>query len=363
MKKTMLVLLSFILPLTIVSSLTTQTASAADGDYAYSDAAKEALDYVNKIRQEAGLSQVQLDPYLTKAAENHANYLTLNKELTHYEKKGQAGYTGVTPEDRVVAVGGGHLTKTETDYSHLTYEELMALRESDKANGIFTSFTKGTFISEGVSSGRSSAREGVVSLINGPYHRANILDQNLQYLGAGFDSKYLVLNYMLKYPEEQKGYSLYPFDGQKNVELNFFGNEIPDPLEYTRLNQSGYIITHLSYVFGSIETATLVDNKGVVVPIIIKNGNNVGTGLLNLIIPKTILKEETTYTVTINGKASTFTTASKQTTTPTSRYSSTNVGIKLDNSFITVNPTEKVVNGSTFIPLYGCKGWRFGRFG
>ncbi|XID95618.1 stalk domain-containing protein [Paenibacillaceae bacterium WGS1546] len=360
MKKTILVLLSFILSLTIVSSLTTQTASAADSDYAYSDAAKQALAYINKIRAQAGLAKVELDPYLTKAAENHANYLKINKTTGHYEEEGKEGYAGDGPTERVINVGGEHLAKIHSanntdyiDYSHMSYEERLAQIAADKNKGINSSQITGKLVSEGISYGKSSSVSGVASLINAPYHRGNIVDRNLEYIGVGFNEWCLVVTYSLKYPEELSGYSIYPFDGQKDVEPTFHGRENPDPLADTGIKQSGYIITHLSYEFGDIRTATLVEETGVTVPVVIKNGFYMGTGNLNLIIPKTPLKAGTAYTVTINGKASTFTVAGEKEIPPPLTYSKTNVGIKLDGTFITVNPTAKVVNSSTFIPLRG----------
>ncbi len=359
MKKPISIMLSLILFLTIVP-LTTQLASAADTEYAYTDAAKQALDYVNKVRKEAGLSVVELDPYLTQAAENHANYLKINKTTGHYEEEGKEGYAGDDPTERVINVGGEHLAKIHSvnntdyiDYSHMSYEERLAQIAADENKGINSSLITGKLVSEGISYGKSSSVSGVASLINAPYHRGNIVDRNLEYIGVGFNEWCLVVTYSLKYPEELSGYSIYPFDGQKDVELTFHGRENPDPLAGTGIKQSGYIITHLSYEFGDIQTATLADDTGVTVPTIIKNGFYMGTGYLNLIIPKTSLKAGTTYTVTINGKASTFTVAGEKEIPPPFTYSKTNVGIKLDGTFITVNPTAKVVNGNTFIPLRG----------
>lgn len=327
----MFILLSFILSLTIVSSLTTQTASAADGDYAYSASAKQALAYINKIREEAGLAKVELDPYLTKAAENHANYLTLNSIMSHEEVQGKKGFTGVSNKDRILKVGGA-----DHEYK---------------------------MVGEGVTYNFNTPEKALAWLFNAPYHRTFLIDPSLEKVGAALNGKYFSISYSAETYERDLSSAIYPFNGQKNVDPVFFGNEIPDPLEGTGIKQSGYIISHTSYDGETVKTATLKDDKGTDIPVVIKNKKRAVEGwYFNIVIPKIPLKEGTTYTVTINGKASTFTTAGTTPTTPpptsggsgvSGNYSGTNVGIKLNDSFISVNPTAKVVNGSTFIPLRG----------
>ena len=72
-----------------------KASAAASSDFTYSKAATEAMNYINEIRKKAGLQPVKLNPYLTKAAENHANYLTINGyDGGHVEDKSKKGFTG-----------------------------------------------------------------------------------------------------------------------------------------------------------------------------------------------------------------------------------------------------------------------------
>jgi hypothetical protein len=64
-----------------------------------------ALNYLNKIRQEAGLIALKPNSKLNQAAKSHARYLLRQQRFGHYEKKGWKGYTGRTPSQRVVSAG------------------------------------------------------------------------------------------------------------------------------------------------------------------------------------------------------------------------------------------------------------------
>jgi len=64
-----------------------------------------AFDYLNSIRQDAGLIKFKPNKKLDKAAASHANYLLRQQKNGHYEKRGWKGYTGKTPSDRVVKAG------------------------------------------------------------------------------------------------------------------------------------------------------------------------------------------------------------------------------------------------------------------
>ena len=48
---------------------------------------QSALDYLNAIRQDAGLIQFKSNKQLAKAARSHADYLVRQQKNGHYEKK------------------------------------------------------------------------------------------------------------------------------------------------------------------------------------------------------------------------------------------------------------------------------------
>ena len=66
---------------------------------------QRASEYLNSIRQDAGLIQFKPNKKLDKAAASHAKYLVRQQKIGHYEKKGWGGYTGKTPSDRVLHAG------------------------------------------------------------------------------------------------------------------------------------------------------------------------------------------------------------------------------------------------------------------
>lgn len=98
-------LLSLVVVLTLViggiSFGTPPKANAAD----FPKEHKETLDALNAVREKLGLGKLELDPYLTEAAQNHAEYLTTNKTTGHDEDPKKSGYTGADPIDRAEAVG------------------------------------------------------------------------------------------------------------------------------------------------------------------------------------------------------------------------------------------------------------------
>lgn len=64
-----------------------------------------ALDYLNNVRAHMGIQSMQLDPSLTTAAGNHANYLLINHENGHTETPNKQGFSGKLPWDRAAATG------------------------------------------------------------------------------------------------------------------------------------------------------------------------------------------------------------------------------------------------------------------
>jgi hypothetical protein len=71
----------------------------------YAKENQNALDYLNTIRQNAGLIKFKPNKKLGKAARSHAHYLVRQQKNGHYEKRGWGGYTGKTPSDRILKAG------------------------------------------------------------------------------------------------------------------------------------------------------------------------------------------------------------------------------------------------------------------
>lgn len=63
------------------------------------------LDHHNALRAARGVHALVLDPRLVLAAEDHAAWMALNRNMTHLEKVGTPGFTGQAFGDRVKANG------------------------------------------------------------------------------------------------------------------------------------------------------------------------------------------------------------------------------------------------------------------
>lgn len=64
-----------------------------------------AYDYLNRLRQKAGMSKLLYNRTLERAAQNHADYLIANRKIGHYEDAKLPHFSGYKPSDRVIAAG------------------------------------------------------------------------------------------------------------------------------------------------------------------------------------------------------------------------------------------------------------------
>ena len=65
----------------------------------------EAFAMLNEIRAIMGMASLQENTALQKAAQAHAEYLVRHHLSSHFEKAGQAGFTGTKPLDRALRAG------------------------------------------------------------------------------------------------------------------------------------------------------------------------------------------------------------------------------------------------------------------
>lgn len=66
---------------------------------------REAMLYLNRIRQSVQLTPLQYQVALSNAARHHANYSSLNNLQSHEEKPSLPGFSGQTPTDRAFNAG------------------------------------------------------------------------------------------------------------------------------------------------------------------------------------------------------------------------------------------------------------------
>lgn len=298
----------------VIGALTTVK---VDG-YTYSQEVVEGLEYYNRIRKEAGLDPVTLNPYLTKAAENHANYLSMNKTTGHSEDSAKPGFTGKSSFDRVTAVAPANTFSA----SHII---------------------------ENISYGEKTIQTGISILLNAPYHRLSLLDSSVTEIGVSFTSNQLVIE--LNCSKSSSGTTIYPLNKQTSVPVAFKG-ENPDPLEGTGLKKAGHIITYNTTKETKDITVSLKNSKGEAVPFIVKEGTPPyywKNRKAWLIIPKNYLEYKETYTVTADNTTWSFTTEDVAPRVFTVK----DVGVLINGFFKDLTPRAQIVDGSTMIPLRG----------
>ncbi len=145
-KKDMLMLRTIL----IVASLSSTILYAATG-----------LDYLNGLREKAGLIAFSQEANLTSAAQNHSDYMQRNNVSGHDEEEGVSGYTGVNHVDRVLYAGY---------------------------------FSKN--VGENVSYGTPTVESSIDGLFSAIYHRFGFLSLLYDEIGIGIseDGKYYTYN-------------------------------------------------------------------------------------------------------------------------------------------------------------------------
>lgn len=86
----------------LITEIAVPTYSLASGELA-------AFNYLNAERASCGFGKVAQSTALDAAGKNHARYYSANRVTSvnspHHETRGLIGFTGVSPEDRALAVG------------------------------------------------------------------------------------------------------------------------------------------------------------------------------------------------------------------------------------------------------------------
>ncbi|RDU37105.1 hypothetical protein DRW41_10505 [Neobacillus piezotolerans] len=227
----------------------------------------DSLNYLNSIRRAMGIPEVKLNPLLNKASANHANYLKLNHESGHREEAGKPGYTGSGLLERMLAAG----------------------------------MTDNVSLGEVIAYSPRGVKVNIDQLVNTAYHRSIILSPDIKEIGLSYNGSSYVLN-TAGYTFEDDYYaseaSVYPYDGQKDVEIGFYGFENPNPIAPFGVAKTGYIISYYTpgKQWAEGMTLTLKDPKGTILPVF-QETNAVGDSYF---FPKQELKYNTTYTATVS---------------------------------------------------------------
>ncbi|MDD2271363.1 MAG: CAP domain-containing protein [Desulfuromonadaceae bacterium] len=186
----------------------------------YNDVATDGMNWINYRRAQIGLPILTPNSQLGSAAQGHSNYLKTNNTITLYQTTGNPGFTGVTPLNRLAAVG---YVFGDADYA---YGELN-----------FKSSSTGFRIAE--------------ELITSIYTRFVIFEPCFKEIGTGSSSTSNGDNYFTSDLTANNGYGggigtgrivTWPYSGQTGVPVNFFSDSgTPDPVP--NMNEVGYPIS------------------------------------------------------------------------------------------------------------------------
>jgi len=233
-----------------------------------------ALEYLNTLRQKAGMVSYVPSPVLEKAADAHARYLIRNNTMGHFEQPRHTGFTGKTPSERAFAAG----------YNVATVTENVSVNVSDYKASIDNLFSaiyhrfgfldfQSDEIGIGISQNPKDTNQDAYVYDTGIYE-LNRLCSTKSYSGTG---KYVYK--VCKNPNHRideavfhearnirksasKKIVIYPYDHQKDVPPAFYA-ESPDPLpDYdvsgfpVSIQFNDYYIRH-----ARIKTFQLFDDK------------------------------------------------------------------------------------------------------
>jgi Uncharacterized protein with SCP/PR1 domains len=243
---------------------TASVASAAS--FNFSKEHQDVLASLNAVREKLGLGKLELDPYLTEAAQNHAEYLTTNKTTGHGEDPKKSGYTGSNATDRAKAVGYGNQSGLRSGVNEVvSYDDSTLMKTLD-------GFLNKTVV-----------------------HRDFLLGHSDVKIGFGISGSNAVFNIGATASDVQPpSYFSYPYNGQKDVGTYFMGSwENPDPLKPFGVSKTGFVISYYTAEWADSFTAKITDSKGTNVPFFSDE-----TGLVHL-YPKQELKAGETYTVNV----------------------------------------------------------------
>lgn len=233
---------------------------------------KNVLTYANSYRKRFGLQSFLLNDSLNSAAMSHANYMALNKKVTHVEYAAEPGYTGSKVSNRAAAFG----------------------------------YSNGN-VAENVTGDIKDYKEAIDYLIDAPYHRISWLNPSYKYLGYGQKDAYQVFNFGGSTLAEDRLVT-YPVNNEHNVKVSWDGNETPNPLRFYETDKEvGYPIT-ISYFSNktiskwTIQKVTLLDSSGGALNTYI-NTPTKDENLTDSIIVTPIekLKYDSRYSVSIKG--------------------------------------------------------------
>ena len=169
-----------------------------------------AVEALNKIRSDAGLTTLKTNILLEESAQNHANYvwdvwIKYRVDVGHYEYTEYASeyYTGQLKEriQKVYSEKGVQMLSSP-------YSENLSMEIGSNYN------------------------QSLAELMSAIYHRFGFLETSLTEVGVGYINGVWDYNMASNSSQRLKNPSIviYPYSGQKQVRRYYKNNESPDPL-------------------------------------------------------------------------------------------------------------------------------------
>ena len=218
-----------------------------------------ALNYLNELRQGAGLIPFESNPQLNQAAKNHANYLTNHLTFGHREKAEHEDFTGEFASSRVTYAGYATPQVIENVSTH-------NLNHKASLNGLFAAiYHRLAFLDF-----RSDAIG--IGISQNPYKKSQtafVYNMSSNALEALYKKTKNITSENLRVAldankKRNSSVVIYPFDQQIQVPPAFF-DELPDPLPEHRV--SGFPISiffnSLYHREAKLLKFDLYDDKGI----------------------------------------------------------------------------------------------------
>jgi len=185
---------------------------------------QQALNYLNQLRQGAGLIPFSSNTVLNKASKNHASYLIKNTTYGHYEEANKSGFTGEFAAQRVKHTGYN---------TELIIENVSSNNRDYKASidGLFAAiYHRLAFLDfQGDEIGISIKQNTNDKIRTAFVYNMGSSALNQLYKNSKKPSKIDLNNALNKHKRSNSKIVTYPFDQQSDVPPVFF-NELPDPL-------------------------------------------------------------------------------------------------------------------------------------
>ena len=205
------------------------------------EAIKQSIDYLNFLRNKAGLWGLTNNNFLNKSAFNHSKYLVINNLYGHDENECYSGFTGITPTDRGEYVGYNGFVMENISYGERNVQESIDklfsaiyhrfgfLGFTIDEIGMSACFSE-NFSNErvfvynmGNSLIRQACENAPYDLSEGSYYTNICIDKNIKIPYSLYNNAY---NSLL---ERAPKYVIWPYRSSYNIPPVFY-EETPDPL-------------------------------------------------------------------------------------------------------------------------------------